>query len=59
MWTAIIDHRSGTCKGAKLLNGIATLVVILTAAPLIELAFLKMYFKSILFVLIILEVKFI
>lgn len=59
MWTAIIDHRSGTCKGANLLNSIATQVVILTAAPLIELAFLKMYFKSILFVLIILGVKFI
>lgn len=59
MWTAIIDHRSGTCKGAKLLNSTVTQVVILTAAPLIELAFLNVYFKSILFVLIIHEVKFI
>lgn len=45
MWTTVIDHRCGTSKGAKLLDSIATRGVILNAAPLVRLAFLKNVFQ--------------
>lgn len=45
VWTTVIDHRSGTSKGAKLLDSIATRGVILNAAPLVRLAFLKNVFQ--------------